>query len=167
MVVYKPRSKKSWSGEFHFNAVRCSWFQKPLRLHHTVTNFKYMSKLYSKRVAQEKEHMRQLRSIAISRGYSELSYNYVVFPSGRFYVGRGERVVGAHTLHHNEDPGVALVGNFEIDKVNRFQKRGIKRLRRYLRKKFKARADLIPHCRTYGTACPGANARAAFGLTCH
>lgn len=65
----------------------------------------------------EKAHMRYLQEIAFGRGFSDISYSFVVFPSGNVYKGRGFKVVGAHTQGSNSTShAICFVGNFEISK---------------------------------------------------
>lgn len=109
--------------------------------------------------------MRVLKRVALGRGYQDISYNYVVFPSGRVWIGRGEEVLGAHTIGHNSDPGVVLAGNYDIQKVSRRMKRSASLLvSKTLPARFGTRRKMIPHRATFGTACPGKNAVRAFDL---
>ncbi len=165
--MWKPISKKTWKPKpAKQSPVGCSWKGKSLRVHHTVTAFKYKATTVAGRKLEEQEHMRLLQNIAFSRGFNDLSYNYVLFPSGRVYVGRGQRVVGAHTLGYNTHVGVALVGNYDERRVTYRQRRGMRRLVAYLREQYGAKANKVPHCATYATACPGKNARKTWGLSC-
>lgn len=50
---------------------------------------------------QEKDAMLVLQGIAFGRGFSDISYSFVIFPSGRVYEGRGWGVVQAATLNFN------------------------------------------------------------------
>ena len=47
------------------------------------------------------------------RGWSDIGYGYLVFPSGRIYEGRGWGVVAAHCPGHNSEPSCAMVGSFD------------------------------------------------------
>lgn len=77
-------------------------------IHHTVTSGT------TRTLAQEKAHMRELQGIAFSRGFADISYSFVIFPSGRVYRGRGWGVVGAHTEGSNSiTHAFSFVGNFE------------------------------------------------------
>lgn len=104
---------------------RKAWGAKPARtarqkmtlpakgtyIHHTVTSGG------KRTAAQEREHMRELQQIAFSRGFSDISYSFVIFPSGRVYRGRGWGVVGAHTAGSNSTAhAFSFVGNFESDR---------------------------------------------------
>lgn len=52
-------------------------------------------------VAQERERMRLLHQIAVSRGFNGISYSWIIFPSGRAWEGRGDHVVEAATEGYN------------------------------------------------------------------
>lgn len=80
-------------------------------IHHTVTSGQPRTK------TQEKAHMRELQQIAFSRGFSDISYNFVIFESGRVYKGRGWGIVGAHTEGSNSIAhAFCFVGNYETQK---------------------------------------------------
>jgi len=52
-----------------------------------------------------------------SQGWSDIAYNFVIFPSGRVYKARGWKRQGAHTMNHNEHSvAFCFAGNFEVDK---------------------------------------------------
>ncbi len=65
--------------------------------------------------AGERASMRGIQAFHMDgRGWSDIAYNFVIFPSGRVYKGRGWSRQGAHTEGHN-DHAVAFcfAGNFE------------------------------------------------------
>ena len=63
--------------------------------------------------AQEREHMRQLERQHIGQGWSTLGYSFVIFPSGRCYVGRGPKGLPAAQGGANSGSiAIALVGTF-------------------------------------------------------
>lgn len=65
-------------------------------------------------IETEKEVMRGLQSFhQNTRGWSDIGYSYVVFPSGRIYEGRGYGVIGAHCPGHNTEPSVAVAGSYD------------------------------------------------------
>lgn len=153
MRVY-PRSK--WDTGTIPSPTYCSWKGRPGRIHHTVTTFKYTTRSRKGRIKQECSHMRYLKGIALSRGFSDISYNYVAFPSGRIYVGRGIKVVGAHTLGHNEDPGLAAVGNYAIKKPTRRMVASIAyHFGSRLPNKHGTMRKMYSHDATYATSCCG------------
>jgi hypothetical protein len=65
--------------------------------------------------AAERAIMREIQAFhqGPQRGWSDIGYAYLVFPSGRIYEGRGWGVVGAHCPGHNSEPSCAMVGSFD------------------------------------------------------
>lgn len=57
-----------------------------------------------------------IRKWHLERSFSDIGYHKVVFMAGGIVIaadGRPENVVGAHTLHHNQDSlGVCVSGNY-------------------------------------------------------
>jgi len=52
---------------------------------------------------------------AITRGWGDIGYNYLIDPLGNVYEGRygGDKVIGAHVLcHNNGSMGIAVIGNY-------------------------------------------------------
>lgn len=68
-------------------------------------------------VAQEMAQVRILEDIGQQRFGRGISYNFVIFPSGRIYMGLGASRVGAHTGGRNSTSlGVVFAGNYENHK---------------------------------------------------
>lgn len=129
------------------------YLRKGFFIHHTVTV------PTGQGLDAERAHMRYLQEIAFSRGFADISYNFVVFPSGNVYRGRGWEFLGAHNDGENEETiGIVLVGNFELsnptkpalDSAARLIKRGRRILAVKPRKFF-----VKGHRDTDATACPG------------
>src|SRR5688572_28545334 len=157
-------SRESWGAKAPQARVKCDWTAyTTTRLHHTVTSPPSSGLTGTTLLNTEKQKMREIQQIAFSRGFSDISYSYLIFPSGHVFEGRGFEVLGAHTLGHNADVGVALVGNYENQTVTKAQKEALYKLRQKIAV---SRGSLIPHCRTFSTSCPGKNARAAWGISC-
>ncbi len=108
--------------------------------------------------------MQQLQTIAFSRDFSDISYSYVVMPSGRVYAGRGAEILGAHTLGHNEAIGICLAGNYSTIPPTKAQVRAVAKLRQRLKFRFGSRLKMIAHRDVYATSCPGDAAVKAFNL---
>lgn len=129
-------------------------------VHHSVTN-EPTGLTGQALIDAERAHMRLLQQIAFDRGFSDISYCYIIFKSGRVYEGRG-KTVGAHTLGHNMELGVCFAGNYEVDTLTTDQKKALTALRA----KLGITGAIKAHCSVYATACPGKNVRTALGLTC-
>lgn len=125
-------------------------------IHHTVTS------AAGNKPSDERAHMRYLQRIAFNRGFNDISYSFIVFPSGRVYEGRGWQIVGAHTEGSNSIAhAVSFVGNFEISEPTKDALRAAAAvIRRGLRQgRIKPNAWLRGHREAPGaaTACPGDN----------
>lgn len=154
--MLRVRSRQSWGAR----APRCgygSFSQKAAYtfIHHSVTS---VANVHT--VAEEKAHMRYLQEIALSRDFCDISYSFVVFPSGRVYEGRGWKAIGAHTEGFNDDShAFCFAGNYEVAVPTTAALRAAGKLHaRGKRKGFIARVALIlGHRDAVGaqTACPG------------
>lgn len=105
--------------------------------------------------------MRYLQQLAFERGFSDISYNHVLFPkSGRVYKGRGFEVVGAHNDGDNTAfLGIAVVGNFEKDSFPDKAKESLVEYIRHAEDKgfLPEHPIVLGHRDTDATACPGIN----------
>lgn len=153
---YKIRKRSSWNpAPPKESPVHTDWnANTTMWLHHTVTK-----PPTNGGTAGEEAAMRELQRIAFNRDFNDISYSYLVFPSGNIYEGRGKEILGAHTKGHNEDIGVALVGNYDSTKPTDAQVEAVLWLKNRLNAK-----DIKPHKDAYNTACPGKYAIKAFGL---
>lgn len=105
----------------------------------------------------ERKEMRNLQAVARSRGFVDISYSWIVFPSGRIYEGRGKNREGAHTIGHNDSYAIAAAGNYDEAVPTRKMLKAIHWLRHeYLR----VGGRPLPHSSVYATACPGKYLRA-------
>lgn len=88
----------------------------PLRelwTHHTVMT--HLSP--NATVAQEMAEMRRIERVGQDRFGRGISYNFVIFPSGRIYMGLGASRIGAHTGGRNSVAlSVAFAGNYETNR---------------------------------------------------
>lgn len=90
-----------------------------------------------------------------SRGWNDIAYSFVVFPSGRIYEGRGKGVAGAHTEGYNSTSyAISFAGNYEVHEPSDKSIAAARWCRReYLRL---AGAPRRGHRDVNSTACPGA-----------
>lgn len=138
---------KVWGRREHLRYDRMDSTRDGTFVHHTVGGSP------TTREGEEQE-MRSLDAVAFARGFNGISYSWVIFPSGRIYVGRGRGHVGAHTLGYNDTSyGVAFAGNYEEQRLTEAQVRSF----RWLRKNHLGLGDAPcnPHQSVYATACPG------------
>lgn len=95
------------------------------------------------------------------KGWTDIGYHYVVFPSGRIHEGRPPWATGAHAgPSGNGMVGVSFAGNYETDKLTANQLVSLAAL------KEQHGSRLIGHYRVPGnsTACPGRNIKASLSL---
>lgn len=124
-------------------------------IHHTAAPFSTTEPLF------ERSEMRQTQKFhQETRGWNDIAYSFVVFPSGRVYEGRGWGVVGGHTEGYNSrSHGICFAGNFEtqhptveaLEAARALIHEGVQR--GYVSRPFK----LGGHRDTKATACPGKN----------
>ncbi len=101
-------------------------------LHHTAEN-------NLKDLSDEELLRSTYRYHAVSRGWGDIGYNFVVGQRGRIYEGRagGDYVVAAHAAWNNRSTvGVSVIGNFEVEHLNADQERGLKSVLETLSKKY-------------------------------
>ena len=109
--------------------------------------------------AAERRAMREIQAFhQRSRGWTDIGYAFVCFPSGRVYEGRGEHV-GAHCPGHNSEPSVSLAGDYSTRKPTDKQRLAVSQLKSRI-----AAARLKGHRDGFPTSCPGDAAYRAFGL---
>lgn len=85
--------------------------KRELFVHHTVSK---PGKVRWTR-AEERAHMRELEQGHLNNGWSTIGYSYVLFPTGRLYVGRGFRGLPAAQGGHNTGTvAIACVGNYDL-----------------------------------------------------
>lgn len=95
-----------------------------------------------------------------SKGWSDIAYSWVVFPSGNVFEGRGWGVAGAHTKGHNSSShGICFAGNFQHDHPTEAALEAARALIRWgAEKGVVARPfNLGGHRDVAATACPGQN----------
>lgn len=107
---------------------RAKWGAKPPRktpkrlrlpvsevwIHHDAAWFDYEgARMKRSRRRKEAERMRVNQAFHQNkRNYNDIAYNFVIFPSGVVYEGRGWGVLGAHNDDDNVSHGICFAGNF-------------------------------------------------------
>jgi hypothetical protein len=105
-----------------------------------------------------------------SRGWGDIGYHYVIDEEGQIYEGKegGARVVGGHVYCGNIGTvGVALMGNFELEKPSQEQMKSLQWLLDDVRKRYGIDLDevvrfhgkplpaIVGHRELVSTDCPG------------
>lgn len=127
-------------------------------VHHTVTQ--------SGPADEEHRLMRGVQNVAFSRDFSDISYSFLIFPTGRVYEGRGWGKVGAHTKGHNSTSfAMSLVGNYDIEPMTDAQVGAIREMIAEGQRlnHITGNPRIRGHRSVLQTACPGSNAFARLG----
>jgi hypothetical protein len=119
-------------------------------IHHTVSPNRTWTK------SQEVLHMQQLERTHMSQGWTTVGYSFLVFPSGRVYVGRGW--TGLPAAQAGENTGswaIAFVMNGETRKPSLLARRQVRKMIKTM--KGKGAKQLGGHREFDGqaTVCPG------------
>ena len=129
-------------------------------VHHTADTY------HGKDVSDEIEHLRAMQYFhQTARGWDDIGYNLIIFPSGRVWAGRGFQVRGAHVLGHNTGTcGITFVGTYSkvqpTPAAHAAYKKTLERMREhgFKVKWVKGHGDLM------ATACPGEGVRRMLNL---
>jgi hypothetical protein len=84
------------------------------------------------------------------RGWNDIGYNYLINEDGVIFEGRGYEVHGAHSKPVNDEPGVALIGNYSTKAPTDAQHRSVWALKAHL-----GAGRLAGHRDSWSTSCPG------------
>lgn len=133
-------------------------------IHHTATS------------NNPKDPMASIRSIyayhAITRGWGDIGYNYIIDQNGKVYEGRagGAGVVGGHARGYNTGSiGIAILGNYQEAKVPKKAEEALINLIAVKSKEFKIdpagystvngkkKYNVLGHRDVASTVCPGDN----------
>lgn len=114
----------------------------------------------------EVEHLRAMQHFHQRvRGWSDIGYNYVIFPSGRVFEARGFGVRGAHVLNHNTDScGISFVGDYTHREPTPAAVQAYAQLRQRLTAHGARLTRTYAHGDLMSTACPGRGVRQAINL---
>ncbi|MBU1017716.1 N-acetylmuramoyl-L-alanine amidase [Patescibacteria group bacterium] len=95
---------------------------KKFVIHHTASELKDLN---GDRRLDGRDYTAMLRAIyyyhAITRGWGDIGYNYIIDPLGNVYQGRygGERVIGAHAqCYNNGSIGISVIGNYSDKSIS-------------------------------------------------
>ena len=166
-VLKRTYSRASWGARYRAGfGDRSANYPLPYAwTHHSVTA--HLSE--NATVAQEKAQMRILENIGQQRFGGGISYTFIIFPSGRIYMGTGASRRGAHTGGFNTlGIGVCFAGNYENAKPTKAAEETYAGLLKEL-----ASIGVLRNARTNGghrdapghswNACPGRHLHARLG----
>lgn len=149
-------SRASWGAQHDDGDLRLSGLAHDVFLHHSVTT--QLAQAAS--VAAEREQMRKIEAVGESRFGTGISYNVLIFPSGRPYAGVSWNRRGTHTGGRNSTArSICLAGNYDIylptdaqiATARRIYHGGMGRL-------WRSGAPIHGHRDVKSTACPGRHA---------
>jgi hypothetical protein len=108
---------KSPTGELLIWPIAYMKKVQKLIVHHTDSDLKDLN---GDLVMDGRDYSAMVRAIyryhAITRGWGDIGYNYIIDPLGNIYEGRagGDGAIGAHALCHNNGAiGISVIGNYE------------------------------------------------------
>lgn len=155
-------SRGSWGARYQDGDMNLSGLAQEVFIHHTVTAT--LPKDASR--DDEREQMRALESIGQSRFGTGISYNVIVFPSGRAYQGVSFNRRGTHTGGRNSTVrSISFAGNFEKSTPTAESLATAAQI--YAEGKgqwWQRDAPLFGHRNVSQTACPGKNLYARLGV---
>ena len=155
-------SRRTW-GARHSNGVGTRKVGRLEKyLHHSVTA--HLSE--DATLAQEYAQMRVLEQIGQQRFGKGISYNIVIFASGRIYEGASVNRIAYHSGggRNTRGVGIVLAGNFEANKLNTKAFNAVVwALQEGVRRKWWGDPALTEYHKQFrSTACPGKHAIARF-----
>jgi hypothetical protein len=151
--MVKIASRSSWGARYADGDKTLTGLAGEVFLHHSVT-----AQLSAKAtVAEERAHMRNLESIGKNRGFPGISYNVVVFPSGRAYQGVSWNRRGTHTGGRNSTSrSICFAGNYETNQPTPAQLATAAAIFQHGKGRWwTTSAPLRGHRDVKSTACPG------------
>ena len=131
------------------------WFGAKYRLNRQVQALLGKYRRDAARVqALEEKNMRFMQGYHQAKGWTDIGYHFVIYPSGRVYRGRPANTWGAHALNGNYMPGISFAMNSENDAATPAQLASFEALTAELNL-----TTVIGHRWVPGnaTACPGKN----------
>lgn len=151
-------SRSIWGARYPNGDLDLSGPAAEVFLHHTVT----LQLDPSASANDERAQMRSIESIGQARFKTGISYNVIVFPSGRAYQGVSFNRRGTHTGGRNSTTrSICLAGNYDIHHPTDEQISTVSRLYRAGKGTlWVAGANIRGHRDVSQTACPGRNAYA-------
>lgn len=154
MVTIATRA--SWGARHKNGDLGLSGLASEVFLHHTVT----AQLPANATVEQEREQMRAIEGIGQSRFGTGISYNILIFPSGRAYQGVSWNRRGTHTRNRNSTArSICFAGNTDVNQPTAAQIAAARAIFHHGRGRWwTAGAPLRAHRDVAATACPGRHA---------
>lgn len=153
--MLRIRTRSSWgAGPLGGSIHRLGTASVPC-VHHTASAYGITAKSTP---AQEKRVLRDIQAYHKGKGWSDIAYSHLIFPSGRVYTGRGWNRVPAGAIGFNTGNWhPCLVGNFEVEKPTDAALSSLRQLVRRFRKRTGSKRKALGHYQVNPTSCPGKN----------
>lgn len=154
-------SRSSWGARRRDGSRALSGLATEVFIHHSVTT----TLSATATVAQERAQMRVLEDIGYNRFGTGISYNVIIFPSGRAYQGVSFNRQGAHTGGRNHIArAICFAGNFETNRpTNAAIAKAAQIVAHGRGRWWTSGAPVRPHQAVSATACPGRHVIARLG----
>lgn len=162
-MTFNIATRSSWGARYRNGVGNRATGKLEVYFHHSVT--KHLPATAT--VAQEREQMRVLEQVGQSRFGAGISYNVVIFPSGRAYWGATGERISYHSGAGRNTRGlsICLAGNYDVNPITSTVENAVANALKEL-----ARQKLISptrikeaHREFAATACPGKYAFASKG----
>jgi hypothetical protein len=159
--VVTIHSRASWGARHRDGDLTLTGLATDVFIHHTVTALLPANAT----AAQEQAQMRSIEQIGQNRFGTGISYNVIVFPSGRAYQGVSFNRRGTHTGGRNSTArSIAFAGNFETAQPTDAAVRTAGQIVAHGRGRWWTQgAPVRGHRDVSSTACPGRNLHARVG----
>lgn len=153
--MFKIRSRRSWTDK-PLTAVRHRLGKHSIPIvHHTASSYGIDK---TATVAEEEAVLRTIEAGHQAKGWNNIGYSLVIFPSGRAYTGRGWNRVPAAALGYNTGNWhVSLVGNFEDQMPTEAAIKTLRSSIRRFRRRTGSKRRALGHYQVNPTSCPGKN----------
>jgi hypothetical protein len=147
-MKFRIRSRRSWTSvRLTASYQRLGKHSTPC-VHHTSSSYGIKK---SSSVAAEEACLRNIEAYHRSKGWDNIAYSHLIFPSGRIYTGRGWNRIPAGAIGFNTGNWhPCLVGNFEVEKPT---DEAVHSLR--FRTRTGSRKRAVGHYQVNPTDCPG------------
>ncbi len=159
----KLLSRDDWGARPPKNArVHDDWTNAPLVWHHTADALSMNADR-----GDSIDHMQAMQYFhQFVRDWSDIAYNYIIFPNGDVMTGRGFGVRGAGAADppkewNREHIHVAFAGTYTVHEPTPAAQRAADQLVVHLRKRGANIPRQIPHGDLMATSCPGVGVRRA------
>lgn len=147
------RSRRSWGAPRSSASIQRLGKHSTPCVHHTASFYGINAR---SSVAQEEAVLRDIRAFHMGKGWSDIAYSHLIFPSGRVYTGRGWHRIPAGAIGFNTGNWhPCIVGNYESVSPTKASVRSLRSLTRQFRRRTGSTKRAVGHYQVNPTSCPG------------